>query len=49
VRVLHDGLSRYAVDLFSFTLMSGHWHLVLRPAEDGELGRMLRWVTATHT
>ena len=49
VRVLHEGLGRYAVDLFSFTLMPNHWHLVLRPGEDGEMGRMLRWVTATHT
>jgi len=49
VRVLHEGLCRYAVDLFSFTLIPKHWHLVLRSAEDGEMGRMLRWVTATHT
>jgi putative transposase len=49
LRVLGEGLARYAVDLFSFTLMPNHWHLVLRPAADGEMGRMLRWVTATHT
>lgn len=35
--------------LDAFTLVSRRWHLVLRPAEDGETGRMLRCVTATHT
>jgi putative transposase len=49
LRVLAEGIERYPVDLFSFTLMPNHWHLVLRPAEDGGMGRMLRWVTATHT
>ena len=49
LRVLGEGLERYPVELFAFTLMPNHWHLVLRPAEDGGMGRMLRWVTATHT
>lgn len=35
LRVLSEGLERYAVELFAFTLMPNHWHLVLRPAEDG--------------
>ena len=49
VRVLGEGLDRYPVELFSWTLMPNHWHMVLRPSEDGLMGRMLRWVTATHT
>jgi REP element-mobilizing transposase RayT len=49
LHVLAEGLERYPVELFSFTLMPNHWHMVLRPAEDGGMGRMLRWVTATHT
>lgn len=49
IRVLHEGLQKYRVELFSFTLMPNHWHLVLRPAKAGEMGRLLRWVTATHT
>ena len=49
LRVLGEGLERYPVELFSFTLMPNHRHMVLRPAEDGGMGRMLRWVTATHT
>ena len=49
LRVLSEGLDRYAVEIFAFTLMPNHWHLVLRPAEDEQMGRLLRWVTATHT
>jgi putative transposase len=48
-RVLGEGLERYAVRLYSYTLMPNHWHLVLQPEHDGQMGRMLRWVTATHT
>jgi len=49
IQVVGEGLQKYDVELFSFTLMPNHWHLVVRPGKDGELGRMLRWVTATHT
>jgi putative transposase len=49
LRVLGEGLERYPVELFSFTLMPNHWHIVLRPSENGQMGRLLRWVTATHT
>ena len=48
-RILADGLARYDVQLFSFQLMPNHWHLVLRPQQDGAMSQFLRWVTATHT
>lgn len=47
--MLGEGLERYLVELFSFVLMPNHWHLILRPSENGSMGRLLRWVTATHT
>lgn len=49
LRVLGEGLERYPVDLFALVLMPNHWHMILRPEQDGMLGRLLRWVTATHT
>ena len=49
LRTLGDGLAKYPVQLISFCLMPNHWHLVVRPEQDGMMGRMLRWVTATHT
>jgi len=49
IRVLAEGLAKYAVEIFAFTLMPNHWHLVLRPTKNGQMGALLRWVTATHT
>ncbi len=49
LRILAAGLERYQVELFAFTLMPNHWHLVLRPGRDHEMRRLLRWVTATHS
>jgi putative transposase len=49
IRVLAEGLEKYPVELFSFTLMPNHWHLVVRPQQDGQMGRLFRWVTATHS
>ena len=48
-RILAEGRARYDVQLFSYQLMPNHWHLVLRPNQDGEMSRFLRWITATHT
>jgi putative transposase len=48
-QVLAEGLEGYDVSLFCYQLMPDHWHLVLRPNVDGELGRFIRWITATHT
>jgi len=42
LRVLHDGLQKYCVGLFCFTLMPNHWHFVLRPTRDGQMGQPLR-------
>ena len=48
-RILAEGLKEYNISVFSFQLMPSHWHLVLRPNVDGEMGRFLCWATATHT
>jgi len=46
--VLRDAHDRADVELFAYCLMPDHWHLVLRPARDGDLARYLAWVTNTH-
>ena len=48
-QVLAKGLKRYPVDLFAYQWMPNHWHMVLRPREDGAMSRLLYWVTMTHT
>jgi len=50
VRVLGEAMGREdAPELFGFCLMPNHWHMVVRPAEDGQLPRWMQWLTVTHT
>ncbi len=37
IRIMVEGLERYQVELFAFTLMPNHWHLVLRPGKPTSL------------
>jgi putative transposase len=48
-RVMAYALNEVAVDLLSYCLMPNHWHLLLRPANDGDLGRFMQRLTITHT
>ncbi len=41
LRLLGEGLEKYPLELFTFTLMRNPRHLVLRPAIDGVLARLL--------
>jgi putative transposase len=47
--ILYQGLQNYQVELFSYQLMSNHYHLVLRPLVDGEMSRFMGWIGGTHT
>lgn len=47
-RVLADVLALFSVDLLCYCLMPNHWHLVLRPSHDRELGRFMQRLTVTH-
>ena len=40
-RIVAEGLQRYQVQLFSYQWMPNHWHMVLRPRQDGEMSRFL--------
>ena len=46
-RILAEGLECYDVQLYCYQLMPNHWHLVLRPNQDGEMSNFMRWITAT--
>ena len=48
-QILAEGLERCAVQLYCYELLPTHWHLVLRPDDEGEMSRFVRWVSATHT
>ena len=48
-QVMLESLRRLPLELFAYCLMPNHWHLVLRPAADGDLSQFMRWLTVTHT
>lgn len=48
-RILSEGLALHEIQLLSYQLMPNHWHIVVRPLLDGEMGRFLGWVAGTHT
>jgi putative transposase len=48
LRVLSDSLDKKPMRILSYCLMPNHWHLLLWPRRDGELGEFLQTVTTTH-
>lgn len=47
--VLAEAVERTQTRLLAYCLMPNHWHLLVWPREDGELSRMVGWLTLTHT
>ena len=49
-RVLAEAVSERekTMRLCAYCLMPNHFHLVLWPAEDGQLSRFMQWLTMTH-
>ena len=47
-KVLGEALERLPCRLLAYCIMSNHWHLLLRPYEDGDLSEFVRWLTVTH-
>src|SRR6476620_1726490 len=48
LRVLSETTERVPVRLLAWCLMPNHWHLVLWPAKDGQLGQFMQRRTTTH-
>jgi putative transposase len=47
--IVAEAVERYPVDVCGYCIMGNHWHMLLRPGEDGVLSDFMRWVTLTHT
>ncbi|HWE04132.1 MAG TPA: transposase [Tepidisphaeraceae bacterium] len=47
-RVMAHSLAPEPVKLRSYCLMPNHWHLVLWPHADGDLSRLMAWISNTH-
>lgn len=39
----------FDIDILAYVVMPNHWHLLLRPKQDGDLSRALQWLGTTHT
>ena len=49
-RILEEALERSPqLHLYAYCLMPNHWHLVVSPQIDGEMGRFGQWLGLTHT
>ena len=48
-RILAAAVARSRIKFFAYCLMPNHWHLVVRPEVDGEMGRFGQWLGLTHT
>jgi putative transposase len=48
-RTLAQAHGRVAMRTLAYCVMPNHWHLVLRPRQDGDLSEFMRWLTVTHT
>ena len=47
-RAMADTLAQVPLRLLAYCLMPNHWHLVLWPRREGELGRFMQRLTTTH-
>jgi len=47
--ILEEAVEKFDMRLLSYCLMPNHWHLVLYPKQDGDLGEFMSWLTNTHT
>lgn len=48
LQIIGQGLERVPCRLLGLCLMPNHWHLVLWPHKDGDLSRLVGWITNTH-
>ncbi len=48
-QLLKTAVEEKGMRVLAYVLMPNHWHLVLYPHNDGDLGRFMQWLTLTHT
>ncbi len=46
--LLEDGKEFTGMRILSYVIMPNHWHMLLYPVDDGDLGKFLHWVTTSH-
>lgn len=47
--VLEEAQEKFSMRILAYCLMPNHFHLVLYPRDDGDMGKFMQWLTLTHT
>jgi putative transposase len=47
--ILEEAIEKFDTRLLAYCIMPNHWHLVLYPKDDGDMGNFMSWLTNTHT
>jgi putative transposase len=47
--VLAEAVERFEPRVLSYCALPKHWHLVLTPRRDGDLSKLIAWMTVTHS
>ncbi len=46
--LLQEGRELIDMRILAYCIMPNHWHLVLYPKKDTDMGEFMRWITTTH-
>ena len=46
--LLLEGVELIGMRILAYAIMPNHWHLILHPRNDGDMGEFIRWLTTTH-
>ncbi len=46
---LAQAIQRFEPRLLAYCVLPKHWHLVLTPRKDGDLSKLMAWLTTTHS
>ena len=46
---LGQAVDRFEPRLLAYCLLPKHWHLVMTPRKDGDLSKLMAWLTTTHS
>lgn len=47
--ILEEAQKKFSMRILAYCLMPNHFHLVLYPKDDGDMGKFMQWLTLTHT
>ena len=46
--LLMEAREQFEMRILAYVIMPNHWHLLLYPLHDGDIGRFMHWLTTTH-